>query len=142
MNTTIDITEIKKWEDMIRQNVWRDVSFEKKDGQDHSFEFYDGYNGIEVSWKGRLRFKNEEYLDWDFSIQNGVFLEGRFGLDQEKKDITTKIYNFYADWKKNWLDYMSKGGKDSGSANINESRSKENIIKNSGWRMSKLAGLK
>lgn len=142
MNTAVDISEIKKWEQMFLQNVWKDVNFTNKAGQDHSFEFYDGYNGIEVKWKGRMRFKDEEYLDWSFSIQDGIFLDGRFQLDVEKKEITLKLYNLYADWKSKWLDYLSKGGKGADSSNISEGRTKEDIIRNHQWRMSKLAGLK
>lgn len=136
----IQATEIAEWEKKFKENVSPLVIFSKDGDNNTSFKIYKGSSGIEVEWKGVINLGSDNYINWKFSILNDIFIDAKFKLDDENKDLIRKIYDLYVSWVKDWSQNISK--LDSDKKPLKESRTKENIIKVSKDRMTILAGLK
>ena len=136
----IQASEIAEWENKFKQNVSPLVKFNTKGDNGTSFKMYKGSSGIEVEWSGEINLGSDDYIKWKFTILNDVFIDAKFKLDDDTKELIKKIYDLYITWSKDWSQNLSKLGTD--STQLKENRTKENIIKFSKDRMTKLAGLK
>ena len=135
----IQASEIAEWENKFKQNVSPLVKFDTKGDNGTSFKMYKGSSGIEVEWSGEINLGSDDYIKWKFTILNDVFIDAKFKLDDDTKELIKKIYDLYITWSKDWSQNLSKLGTD--STQLKENRTKENIIKFSKDRMTKLAGL-
>jgi hypothetical protein len=135
----IQASEIAEWENKFKQNVSPLVKFDTKGDNGTSFKMYKGSSGIEVEWSGEINLGSDDYIKWKFTILNDVFIDSKFKLDDDTKDLIKKIYDLYITWSKDWSQNLSK--LDSEAKQLKENRTKENIIKFSKDRMTKLAGL-
>lgn len=134
----IQASEVEAWENRFRENVSPLVQFDKADGGSSSFKVYKGISGIEIEWSGTIKFGSDEYIKWKFSILNEVFIKANYRLDEENRDMMTRIYDLYTAWAKEWSQSLSKLGT---SPLPLQERSKEGIIRSQKYRMTKLAGL-
>jgi len=142
----ITSTEIAEWENRFKEIVSPLVEFEKQDnGQ--SMKLYSGLSGTEASWKGAILLSSDNYINWDFSLQNGPFIEAKYKLDSDNHQIIENIYNFYQQWRSEWSKMLTMPPTPeidaSHEKNIQEiqKRTKQNIIDNHSERMKRLAGL-
>lgn len=135
----IQASEVQAWENRFRENVSPLVQFDKIEGTNTSFKFYKGVSGIEAEWSGIINLGSDEYIKWKFSILNDVFIDAKYRLNEENRDVMARIYDLYAAWAKEWSQTISKLG--SSPAPLQEGRTKENIIMYQKGRMTKLAGL-
>lgn len=135
----IQASEIAEWENKFKQNVSPLVKFDKTGDDGTSFKFYKGSSGIEVEWAGEINLGSDEYIKWKFTILNDVFIDSKFKLNDDTKDLIKKIHDLYETWAKEWSQSMSK--EENQPTQLKEQRNKENIIKYSKDRMTKLAGL-
>lgn len=145
----ITATEITDWENRFKQSVSPLVEFEKQDnGQ--SMKLYSGESGIEANWKGTILLKSDNYINWDFSLQNGPFIDAKFMIDTDNNQLVNKLFSFYQQWREEWSKLLSippdaaiETGNDA-QAQLKENRSftrtKESIIRDHSDRMKKLAG--
>lgn len=136
----IQASEIAEWEQKFKENVSPLVQFDKNGENGSSFKLYKGSSGVEVEWSGIINLGSDDYIKWKFTILNDVFVDSKFKLNEDTKDLVRKIYDLYISWSKDWSQTVSKVGSE--PTQIKESRTKENIIKFSKYRMTKLAGLK
>lgn len=136
----IQASEIAEWENKFKQNVSPLVKFDKTGDNGTSFKFYKGSSGIEVEWSGQIILGSDDYIKWKFTILNDVFIDSKFKLDDDTKDLIKKIYDLYITWSKDWSQTVSKS--ETEPAQLKENRNKENIIKFGKDRMTRLAGLK
>lgn len=135
----IQASEVEAWENRFRENVTPLVQFDKVEGTNTSFKFYKGVSGIEVEWSGIIKLGSDEYIKWKFSILNDVFIDAKYRLTEDNRDLIAKIYDLYFTWAKEWSQTVSKLG--TTPSPLQESRSKENIIMYQKGRMTRLAGL-
>jgi hypothetical protein len=136
----IQASEIAEWEKKFKENVSPLVKFNSQGENGSSFKIYKGSSGIEVEWSGEINLGSDDYIKWKFTILNDVFIDAKFKLDDDTKDLVKKIYDLYITWSKDWSQNVSK--LDTEPKQLKEQRSKENIIKFSKDRMTKLAGLR
>lgn len=136
----IQSTEIADWENRFKQNVSPLVQFNKDGDNSSSFKLYKGSSGLEVEWSGTINLGSDDYIKWKFSILNDVFIDSKFKLNEDTKDLIRKIYDLYVTWQKEWSQNLSQSGKE--QQQLKESRTKENIIKYNKERMTSLAGLR
>ena len=96
-------SEISDWENKFRQNVSSLVQFDtNNETHEKSFKLYKGVSGIEASWSGTIMLKADNYIKWNFSIQNEPFVEAKFTLNNETSQLISKLYSFYEMWKQEW----------------------------------------
>lgn len=136
----IQSSEISEWEKRFKDNVSPLVKFNTNGDDGTSYKLYKGSSGVEVEWSGQILLGSDDYIKWKFTILNDVFIDAKFKLDDDTKELIKKIHDFYLTWSKEWSKNISQLGTDSNQ--LKESRSKENIIKFSKDRMTILAGLK
>lgn len=136
----IQASEIADWEQRFKQNVSPLVKFDTHGDNGTSFKIYKGSSGIEVEWSGEINLGSDDYIKWKFTILNDVFIDCKFKLDDDTKDLIRKVYDLYLTWSKEWSQSVSK--LESNPAQLKENRSKENIIRFGKDRMTRLAGLK
>lgn len=136
----IQSTEISDWENRFKQNVSPLVKFATDGDNGSSFKLYKGSSGMEVEWSGTINLGSDDYIKWKFSILNDVFIDSKFKLNDDTKDLIRKIYDLYITWVKEWSQNLSQSGKE--QQQLKESRTKENIIKYNKDRMTSLAGLR
>ena len=136
----IQSSEIADWEKRFKENVSPLVKFDTDGDNGTSYKLYKGSSGVEVEWSGQILLGSDDYIKWKYTILNDVFIDAKFKLDDDTKELIKKIHDFYLTWSKDWSQNISNIGSD--SAQLKESRSKENIIRFSKDRMTILAGLK
>ena len=136
----IQASEIADWEQRFKQNISPLVKFDTHGDNGTSFKIYKGSSGIEVEWSGEINLGSDDYIKWKFTILNDVFIDCKFKLDDDTKDLIRKVYDLYLTWSKEWSQSVSK--LESNPAQLKENRSKENIIRFGKDRMTRLAGLK
>lgn len=136
----IQSSEIGEWEKRFKENVSPLVKFSTDGDNGTSYKLYKGSSGVEVEWSGEILLGSDDFIKWKFTILNDVFIDAKFKLDDDTKELIKKIHDFYLTWSKDWSQNISQLSSD--STQLKESRSKENIIKFSKDRMTILAGLK
>lgn len=135
----IQASEIETWENKFRENVSPLVQFDKIEGTNASFKFYKGVSGIEIEWGGTINLGSDEYIKWKFSILNDVFIDAKYRMTEENKNLISQIYDLYIAWSKEWS--QSIANLKTSPNPLQETRTKQNIIMYQKGRMTKLAGL-
>ena len=90
--------EVTKWEEEFRKTVSPLVKF---DAQDNGFsmKFYNGESGVDAYWSGTILLKSDNYLKWNFSMTNGVFMDSKMNLDEINQKIPSNLYDFFKSWQ-------------------------------------------
>ena len=99
MQPTITQSELRDWENKFKSEVSQQVQFDQDNQGNTSFKLYDGQSGIDGSWSGRIMFGSEDFILWEFSVQNGVNIEMRTKLTDDNYKIIENIYLFFKTWK-------------------------------------------
>ena len=150
--------EIKEYEDKFKEHVYHDVQFDRNQ-EGYSMQFYMGKSGVEAAWSGTILLREDSFIKWTFSLQNGCIIEANVSLDDENYNIVPKLYEFYKIWKSEWSQMLTIPEPEVGDLGIADTqqidlptikedyekrkkeRTKNNIINNHSDRMKKLAGL-
>ena len=90
--------EVTKWENDFRTNVSPLVKFDSQDNG-RSMKFYNGDSGVDAYWSGIIILKSDNYLKWNFSMLNGVFMESKMNLDENNQKIPSNLYDFFKGWQ-------------------------------------------
>jgi hypothetical protein len=90
--------EVIKWENDFRENVSPLVKFDTQDNG-FSMKFYNGESGVDAYWSGTIILKSDNYLKWNFSMLNGVFVESKINLDENNHKIPSNLYDFFVGWQ-------------------------------------------
>ena len=98
---SITSSEVSNWEKIFTQNVTPMVQFDTLDNG-KSMKFYNGQSGIEGEWSGVIKLEAEDNIKWNFSIQNGPYIESKTVLNETVVGLFGKIYNIFEEWKEQW----------------------------------------
>jgi hypothetical protein len=90
--------EVVKWENDFREKVSPLVKFDTQDNG-YSMKFYNGESGVDAYWSGTIVLKADNYLKWNFSMLNGVFMESKMNLDENNQRIPSNLYDFFRGWQ-------------------------------------------
>jgi hypothetical protein len=90
--------EVLKWENDFRENVSPLVKFDKQDNG-FSMKFYNGESGVDSYWSGIIILKSDNYLKWNFSMVNGVFIDAKMNLDENNQKLSSNLYDFFKSWQ-------------------------------------------
>ena len=112
-NNNLDVpqvttSEIEDWENRFKQKVFYNVQFGKEnEPKEEAMKLYKGESGIEANWSGKITLQENGYITWTFSILNGVFVSANLQLEENTKDIFSKLYEFYKEWNAEWGKILS-----------------------------------
>ncbi len=144
----ITTQEIQDWENKFKESVSPLVKFTPTEQGTNSMKFYNGESGIDATWSGIIILGNDDYVKWNFSIQNEPFIESKLNLTQENFNIFSNLYNFYNEWKDEWSKQITMPD-NAMPSNVQTNlplkenkRTKTFIIKEHSQRMKILAGLR
>lgn len=107
-------TEVVKWENDFREKVSPLVKFDQQDNG-YSMKFYNGESGLDAYWSGIIVFKADNYLKWNFSMLNGVFMDSKMSLDENNQRIPANLYDFFKAWQTEVAKAITEPGKESQS---------------------------
>jgi len=99
-------TEVSDYEERFKEKVYHDVDFERDD-KGVSIRLYNGESGAEALWAGVVRFGGESRIKFQFSVQNGCFIEAVMELDDNNYKVVTNMYEFYQTWKEEWSQMLT-----------------------------------
>lgn len=94
----VTAAEVTDWEENFRKVVSPLVRFDKQDNG-YSMKFYNGESGIDAYWSGIIIMKSDNYIKWNFSLINGVFMDSKVNLDEHNKNIPANLYDFFQSWQ-------------------------------------------
>lgn len=103
---TITTSEIKDFETKFKDNVSDRVVFDKQQNNT-SMYVYSGVSGIEAKCSGTIPLNSENKIKWEYSIQNGVFVDIKSELSTDLLDILENLNSFYVSWEAEWTDKLS-----------------------------------
>ena len=144
----ITTQEVQEWENKFKNSVSPLVKFTPTDQGAASMKFYNGESGIDATWSGIIILGNDDYVKWNFSIQNEPFIDSKLNLTQENFNIFSNLYNFYNEWKLEWSKQITMPADATTSSDNTKiplkenKRTKANIISEHSQRMRILAGLR
>jgi hypothetical protein len=101
--------EVVKWENDFREKVSPLVKFDTQDNG-YSMKFYNGESGVDAYWSGTIVLKADNYLKWNFSMLNGVFMESKMNLDENNQKIPSNLYDFFKGWQGEVAKAITKPG--------------------------------
>ncbi len=107
--------EVIKWENDFRENVSPLVKFDAQDNG-YSMKFYNGESGVDAYWSGTIILKSDNYLKWNFSMLNGVFIESKMNLDENNHKIPSNLYDFFVGWQGEVAKAITEPGADTTTA--------------------------
>lgn len=144
--------EVEEYENQFKDKVYHDVKFNREGDEGYSMKLYKGKSGVEAVFSGTILLSGENYIEWKFSLQNGLTINASLTLDSENFDIFSKLYNFYKIWREEWSKSLTipKDEELAVEEPLSEafimrkrrSRDKLDIINDHSDRMRRLAGLK
>jgi hypothetical protein len=147
-------SEAKIWEDKFREKVSNFVRFTSDENGESTLKLYNGISGIEAKWSGSIILSSDNHIDWKFSLHDGVFIDAKYNLDIDTKDLMSSIFDLYLDWRNSWSKALVTPpaqeapvqempvGQEQPEMPLQESRrTKEDIINNFSDRMRSLAGI-
>jgi len=105
-NITITTSEIKDFETKFKNNVSDQVVFHKQ-SNGTSIYAYVGASGIEAKCSGIIPFTSDNKIKWEYSIQNGIFVDIKSELSTELIDILEALNSFYISWDQEWTEKLS-----------------------------------
>jgi hypothetical protein len=106
---TVTAAEVANWEDNFRKTVSTLVKFDKQDNG-HSMKFYSGQSGVDAYWSGTIILRADNYLKWNYSLLNGVFMDAKMSLDDTNHLIPGNLYDFYKSWQEEVSKTMTEPG--------------------------------
>lgn len=160
----ITTAEVQDWENKFKESVSPLVKFDNDGTANGSLKLYNGKSGVEAIWSGVIILNNDNYIKWNFSIQNEPFIDCKLNYNENNYTILINLKNFYDSWKTEWSKQLTMP--DSAMTDDNNSnptgqeqpsepnaampapqlqenkRTKMNIINNHKERMQKLSGLR
>jgi hypothetical protein len=108
-------TEVQKWENDFREKVSPLVQFDQQDNG-HSMKFYNGESGVDAYWSGVIALKADNYIKWNYSMINGVFMEAKINLDENNQRIPSNLYDFFKMWQLEVSKIITKPSEESAGA--------------------------
>jgi hypothetical protein len=103
--------EVADWEEKFRKVVSPLVKFDKQDNG-YSMKFYNGESGIDAYWSGTIILKADNYLKWNYSVLNGVFMDAKLNIDESNKNIPGNLYDFFKSWQEDVAKTMTEPGEE------------------------------
>jgi hypothetical protein len=94
----VTLAEIKDWEEKFKAAVSPLVKFGVQDNG-YSMKFYNGESGIDAFWSGNIILKADNYINWSFSVVNGVFMDAKLNLDDSNNKLPSNLYEFFKGWQ-------------------------------------------
>ena len=91
-------SEVVKWENNFREKVSPLVQFYQQDNG-HSMKFYNGESGVVAFWAGIIKFKAEDYIQWEFDSLAGVKIDSKMSLTEDNQKIPSNLYDFFKMWQ-------------------------------------------
>ncbi len=90
--------EVIKWETNFKEKVSPLVQFYEQDNG-HSMKFYNGESGVVAFWSGIIKFKAEDYIQWEFDSLAGVKIDSKMYLNEDNQRIPSNLYDFFKVWQ-------------------------------------------
>lgn len=94
----VTLAEVQDWEEKFKAAVSPLVKFGTQDNG-YSMKFYNGESGIDAFWSGNIILKADNYINWSFSVVNGVFIDAKLNLDDSNNKIPAALYEFFKAWQ-------------------------------------------
>ena len=91
-------TEVQEWEEKFKSSVSPLVKFGTQDNG-YSMKFYDGESGVDAFWSGNIILKADNYINWSFSLLNGVFIDAKLNLDDTNNKMPMNLFEFFKAWQ-------------------------------------------
>jgi hypothetical protein len=98
----INFWEVEEYEQQFKERVFYDVQFNKEGEEGTSMKLYKGKSGVEATWSGTILLNEDNFIEWSFSLQNGVSINSKLTLNDENVELIPKLYTFYKIWKEEW----------------------------------------
>jgi hypothetical protein len=94
----VTLAEVQDWEEKFKAAVSPLVKFGTQDNG-YSMKFYNGESGVDAFWSGNIILKADNYINWSFSVVNGVFMDAKLNLDDTNNKIPMNLYEFFRGWQ-------------------------------------------
>ena len=120
MAAQITQAEINELKSIFEQKIGNySVTFNKDENGNEDFAVYDGDSGEDAFWSGSIILEQDYYVNWQFSLKNGVtIMESTFKINEQNKNIISEIYDIYNIWSNKLSQYIR--GEESISTNSEE----------------------
>lgn len=160
MTPQITQAEIKSLIKTFEDKVGRySVIFNKGENDEYDFKIYNGKSGSDAYWSGSIILEQDYFVDWEFSLVNGVDIKNAtFRINESNKNICENIFDIYNIWynqiskfirsdaettSMNSGEEVAQGGGEE-EMSLSESRTikgRKTLIDSSSDRMKRLAGI-
>jgi hypothetical protein len=160
MTPQITQSEIQELIKIFEEKVGRySVVFNKDENNEYDFKIYKGDSGVDAYWSGSIILEQDYFIDWRFSLVNGVNIENAtFRINESNKNICENIFDIYNIWYGKISKFIRNDSEapsvDSGEEiiqggeeeemSLSESRTikgRKTLIDSSSDRMKRLAGI-
>ena len=165
MQTQIQQSELKTWEDKFKKEVFPAVKFLKdpigENGEEKvaptenpetenpqtTMQLYQGESCIDASWYGKILLEGDNFIYFELALTKKPFIRAVMSVDENTADIIKNLYLYYGDWKQYWSNVLSGAGAPASGnsadmvSEIRKNRTSAFIINNYKERMNILAGL-
>ena len=78
----ITTAEVQDWENKFKESVSPLVKFDNDGTANGSLKLYNGESGVEALWSGVIILNNDNYIKWNFSIQNEPFIDCKLNYNE------------------------------------------------------------
>lgn len=118
MNDIAKITkaEIDKYKKMFNDKIdYYAINFNTKEEGEQvvdDFEIYKGDSGVDASWSGSIILEKDYFINWEFSILNGVYIDCKMRMNDSNKNVINNIYEVYTNWREDLSKYIVSSPKD------------------------------
>lgn len=99
--TQILSSEISKFKQDMSANVSSNIHFDNQQNS-HVIYAYRGDSGTEAMCSGSIPLNSENKIKWEFSLQNGAYVEANSELSEDFVELLTKLNSYYVSWKAEW----------------------------------------
>jgi len=100
-DTQILSSEITKFKQDMSSNVSSKTIFDNQQNN-HVIYAYNGSSGIEVVCSGFIPLNSENKIKWQFSLQNGPYVEVNSELNSELTELLSSLSGYYDSWNAEW----------------------------------------
>lgn len=95
-------SEVDEFEQKFKEVVSPMVKFNSNEEGEIDYQLYKGESGIEASIGGTIPLQAENYIKFNFSLQNGPFMSAKVELTTDTAEIISNLASFYEQWKRDW----------------------------------------
>jgi len=95
-------SEVESFEQKFKEVVTPSVKFNTGEDGAIDYRLYNGESGIEASVGGTIPLQAENYIKFDYSLQNGPFMTASVELTTDVAETISNLANFYEQWKREW----------------------------------------